>query len=336
MHVTTVTQRHRYIEINKQTPIHTQYIPHITQLVPYVSAIGEAFHALSRHVQCLVGDIGEFQTLRQLDVTKEVDLIIETNGSVLFGVGYHSWIIATETEDILLAGGRPDDGPGKYMTLYRSELGGIITGIVILVTLLRSDLINASCIKFICDNSAAILASKRELTQIIFHITEGNHDLIATMKYLQHKLCNNTEVMYAWAQCHADRGDQDPNREERLNIEADALFDLIREEARGPRGVRPSCPHWDLEVCSLFIKGDKATSKMKPHMEGQLHDKYMRKYLTEREVWTENKFEEIYWKSYKTAFKRMGRSRQTSIAKVCHNMWHTGVKHTLYYHDPRP
>jgi hypothetical protein len=70
-----------------------------------VSAIGEAFHALPKHVQRLVGDIGEFQTPIQWDVTKEVDLIIATDGSVLFGVGYHSWILATETEDILLAGG---------------------------------------------------------------------------------------------------------------------------------------------------------------------------------------------------------------------------------------
>jgi hypothetical protein len=96
------------------------------------------------------------------------------------------------------------------------------------------------------------------------------------------------------------------------------------------------CPHWDLEVCFFFMKGNKVTSKMKTQMESQLHDKDMRKYLTECELWTENQFDEIDWMSYKTAFKRMGRSRQTSIAKVCHNMWHTGVKHTLYFHEPRP
>jgi hypothetical protein len=69
-HVATVTHRHWYIEIIKQTPIYTQYITQITQLVPYVLAIGEAFHALPRHVQRLVGDIGEFQTSIQWDVTK--------------------------------------------------------------------------------------------------------------------------------------------------------------------------------------------------------------------------------------------------------------------------
>jgi hypothetical protein len=84
------------------------------------------------------------------------------------------------------------------MTAYISELGGIIAGLAVLGTLLRSGLINARCIKFICYNSADILASKRDLTQSIFHRTEGDHDLIATMKYLHHNWCNNTEVTYAW------------------------------------------------------------------------------------------------------------------------------------------
>jgi hypothetical protein len=160
--------------------------------------------------------------------------------------------------------------------------------------------------------------------------------LIATIKYLHHNWCNNTEVTYAWVKGDAYRGDQDTNHEERLDIEADALCDLIREEARGARGARPSCPYSDLEVYSLFIKGDKVTSKMKPQMESQLHDKDMHKYLKEREVWTENQFDKIDYTSHDTALKRIWRSRQTSIAKVCHNMWHRGVKHTLYYHEPRP
>jgi hypothetical protein len=88
-------------------------------------------------------------------------------------------------------------------------------------------------------------------------------------------------VVYAWVKVHADRGDQDPNRDERLHIEADARCDLVREEARGGRGARPSCPQWDLEVCSLFIKGYKVKRKMKTQMAGQLHDKDMRKYLIE-------------------------------------------------------
>jgi hypothetical protein len=80
-HVATVTKRPRCVEVSAQTPIYTQHITQIMQLVPYVLSIGEAFHALQLHVQRLVGDIGEFQTPRQWDGTKEVDLIIETDGS---------------------------------------------------------------------------------------------------------------------------------------------------------------------------------------------------------------------------------------------------------------
>jgi hypothetical protein len=167
-----------------------------------------------------------------VDDTKEVNFITATDGSILFGVGYQSWLMAMEDEDILLAGGGPDKGPGRYMTSYISELGGIIAGLAVLGTLLRSGRINARSITFICDNSAAILASERDLTQIIIHRTEGDHDLIATMKYLQHNWCDNTESKYAWVKGHADRGDQYTNREERLNIEADALCHLIGEEAR--------------------------------------------------------------------------------------------------------
>jgi hypothetical protein len=61
-----------------------------------------------------------------------VDIIIATDGSILFGVGYHICLISTEDKDILLAGDGPDDGPDRYMTSYRSELRGIIAGLVVL------------------------------------------------------------------------------------------------------------------------------------------------------------------------------------------------------------
>jgi hypothetical protein len=118
------------------------------------------------------------------------------------------------------------------LTSYISELGGSTARITVLGSLLRSGQINARSIKFICDNSAANLTSKRDLTQSLFHRTEGQHDLISTTKYLQHSWYNNTEVAYAWVKGHSDRGEQDPNREEQLHIEAYSLCDLIREDAR--------------------------------------------------------------------------------------------------------
>jgi hypothetical protein len=52
-----------------------------------------------------------------------VNIIIATDGSVSFGVGYHSWVVATEDEDILLQGAGPDEGDLFLMQSYRSDLG---------------------------------------------------------------------------------------------------------------------------------------------------------------------------------------------------------------------
>jgi hypothetical protein len=64
----------------------------------------------------------------------------------------------------------------------KMKLGEIAAGLAILGTLIQSGLINARSIEFICNNSADIMASKRDLTQSIYHRTEGDYDLIATIK----------------------------------------------------------------------------------------------------------------------------------------------------------
>jgi hypothetical protein len=107
-------------------------------LLPYRSCVGAAAKALPLHVQRLIGDMQHFKLSSYLDCTMEVDIIIAMDGSVLFGVGYHSWLIATTDEDILMAGGGPDDGAQDQMASYRSELGRIAAGLGVLGKFARS------------------------------------------------------------------------------------------------------------------------------------------------------------------------------------------------------
>jgi hypothetical protein len=137
-----------------------------------------------------------FKLPYQLDFTMEVEIIIVTDGAVLFGVGYHSWLIATTDEDIPMAGGRPDDGVQDQMSSYRSELGGIAAGLGILGTLSQSGMICIQGVTLICDNSAAVLARKRDLMPNVFYRTESNFDLIATIKYLEKEWCRDIIISY--------------------------------------------------------------------------------------------------------------------------------------------
>jgi hypothetical protein len=96
---------------------------------------------------------------------------VATYGSVVFGVGYHSWVVATENEHILVSGGDPDDGAQFLMTSYHSELSGIDAGLAVIGALVRSGKVKVKSVKLLCDNEEAIKARKRMRTQSVFHRT---------------------------------------------------------------------------------------------------------------------------------------------------------------------
>jgi hypothetical protein len=81
---------------------------------------------------------------------------------------------------------------------------------------------------------------------------------------------------------------------------------------------------WSSETCALFIRGVKITSHMKERLTRRLLDGDMEIYLMDKENWSRQNFDSINWRGYGTAFKRLTRSRQTAVAKACHNLWHTG------------
>jgi hypothetical protein len=100
-------------------------------------------------VKRLVVDIPALRTPAVWNPITPVNIIIDTDGSVTLGSGYHIWVVATEDEDILLQGGGPEDGDLFLMQLYISELGGVTAGLAVLGTLSRSDLINIASATFL-------------------------------------------------------------------------------------------------------------------------------------------------------------------------------------------
>jgi hypothetical protein len=70
------------------------------------------------------------------------------------------------------------------MKSYRSELGGIASGIASIGTLVRSGKIKVKTVRCLCDNEASIKACRRKCTQSVFHRTEVDHDLILKIHFL--------------------------------------------------------------------------------------------------------------------------------------------------------
>jgi hypothetical protein len=207
-------------------------------LVPYTSSISSCIKALSRHVQRLVGEIPDFRTPVGWYPTTPLNIIITTDRSVTIGVGYHSWVVATEDEDILLQCGGSYDGELFLMQSYRSELAGVDTGLAVLGTLSRSGLINIASATFMCDNELDVLSTNRPLTDGIFHRIEGDHELVSTIKDLQDSWYRGLDIMYDWVKGHADDLNHELNRAERLNVIADGQCDIMRQQAIAARGAQ--------------------------------------------------------------------------------------------------
>jgi hypothetical protein len=131
-------------------------------VIEYTSGIGDSCHTLPRHIQIPVGNIPEIELPNGMDVTDKQDIIVATDGSGVFGVGCHSWIVATDK------GGGPVDGDQLIMISYRSELGVIASGLAVLGKLIRSGKIKVKSVKLVCDNEAAIKACKRKRKQSMF------------------------------------------------------------------------------------------------------------------------------------------------------------------------
>jgi hypothetical protein len=110
--------RTRFVEITGKGNITRRPSMDQPPLVRYTSNIGCCIKALPRYIQRLIGDIPTLRTPSGWDLTIPVNISIATDGSVTLGVGYHSWIVATEDEDIMLQGGGPDDGDLFLMQSY--------------------------------------------------------------------------------------------------------------------------------------------------------------------------------------------------------------------------
>jgi hypothetical protein len=94
-HVVNVCGRVRYMEIVSTHKISEKQIPTPENPIEYTSGGGESCRILPRHIQRLVGNIPDMDVPSGWDNDEEHEIIVATDGSVVFGVVYHSWIVAT-------------------------------------------------------------------------------------------------------------------------------------------------------------------------------------------------------------------------------------------------
>jgi hypothetical protein len=74
------------------------------RLIDCAAGIGVSCLTLPRHIQRLVGKIPDIDVPSGWDDDEEHDIIVATYGSIVFGVGYHRWVVANNNEQFILSG----------------------------------------------------------------------------------------------------------------------------------------------------------------------------------------------------------------------------------------
>jgi hypothetical protein len=170
-HVVDVCECARYMEILGKHKICETQTPMPEHPIEYTSVIGDSCSTLRRHIQRLIGNIADTDVPSGWDEDEEHDdeehdIIVATYWSIVFGVGYHSWVVSTNNGHVLLSSGGPYDGEQLLMTSYISELGGTVIGLAVIDTPVRSGKIKVESVKFVCDNEAVIKACKRKAHKV--------------------------------------------------------------------------------------------------------------------------------------------------------------------------
>jgi hypothetical protein len=103
-HVVGACERARYMEIVGKQKISETQTPTPEHPIEYTAGIGDNCCTLPRHIQRLVGNIPDMDVPSGWDNDEEHGIIGATDGTVVFRVGYHSWVVATNNEHVLLSG----------------------------------------------------------------------------------------------------------------------------------------------------------------------------------------------------------------------------------------
>jgi hypothetical protein len=92
-HIVETSERTRYIEVMELKKICEEGTSKRDVPSHYETGIGNSGRQLQRNVQRLVGDIAALDVPDNWDSDEPRDLLVATDGAIVFGVGYHSWVI---------------------------------------------------------------------------------------------------------------------------------------------------------------------------------------------------------------------------------------------------
>lgn len=228
--------------------------------------------------------------------------IAVSDGSVRMGQGTYGWVKESREGDKEQGQGSVEGQPG-LMTSCRSEAQG-------LVDLLWSGGVNAQT-QIYLDNQA-VVHKVNEAAPL--HPLQSEWELVEPARKRVHE--QHLKVQHVRG--HQDKKQGQLTREEKLNVEADAL---TRKAHHDPQGTGYLPPGYGV---LLYINGNRVTTKMVKELQRAATTPEIRLYYIKKHGWTDSDMDRMDWEAQYKASMHFSTNTQRMLHKYIHGWLPTG------------
>jgi ribonuclease HI len=231
----------------------------------------------------------------------------------------------------------PIDGPTDISNSTRSELGGLVAPLLLCTSLAAFWGLRHRCRYRWATDSQAAISKVQFITRPSKRLSKAPEDVdyLTAIRELHKSLGGRLQTQ--WVKGHQDEKQSYDtlSYDAKLNVDADALAtDHMNGSTNLPSQYIPHTP-W-MQV-SIEINGQRYPSQIDAQMRFHINGSYLKRYLQERQCWSEATWNKIDMYSFGKFFRNLPPGKRVQHMKFAHDLQPTGMrKQVLSPHSKIP
>jgi hypothetical protein len=231
--------------------------------------------------------------------------------------------MSSHTGNTIIRGAGPDDAGFRFMSSYRSELGGLTALLGLLSCLGTAFGIGEGQCTIYCDNQGAITnVFTPQLDAGIYPLLAPDYDLLGIARDLMKHILFT--IMPEYVKFHYTGNNR--QLKHLLNEEADDLANSYRENPHPLFSPSAQPTFHPKQVATIQSNDTTITSKLSITIYSNIYSPLIKDTICKNAGLTSAQFDRIDWNAHEIAYKTLSRYKKISVSKHLHNLWHTASR----------
>ncbi|KAI2497542.1 hypothetical protein MHU86_16945 [Fragilaria crotonensis] len=293
------------------------------------SSISRAIKQLPRHRRRLLSHVRQLASSERMweaCQTKQT-LTIASDGGLKGRKGTFGWLVTTPSDEILVEGAGPVDGPFNTANSTRCELGGYAASLLYLALLHSVWGKRHKCrFRWLTDSKGAIAKVQKHSNHNV-HIKQrqpSNADYLGIIQLETSAI--RRRIKTEWVKGHQSMKEGQGNRRDiKWNHHADKLASWYRDQTNQRQSVEHT-EHTPEARVSIIINGVRVVGQEEASSRYHINGYHLRQYIQSRQKWTNQVWDRTDLEVFGTFHNRLSPSAQIAHTKFAFEQWCTGTK----------